>query len=64
MDKYMKRDKYWGRELSEEGFHDALCTFFDNGFGLRVSVIKKVITKLEQLRGIIEKQSSYRFYSW
>ncbi|XP_045475269.1 inositol hexakisphosphate kinase 1 isoform X2 [Harmonia axyridis] len=63
MDKYMKRDKYWGRELSEEGFHDALCTFFDNGFGLRVSVIKKVITKLEQLRGIIEKQSSYRFYS-
>ncbi|XP_044753190.1 inositol hexakisphosphate kinase 2 isoform X2 [Coccinella septempunctata] len=62
-DKYMKRDKYWGRELNEEGFQDALCTFFDNGFGLRVSVIRKVIAKLEQLRGIIEKQSSYRFYS-
>lgn len=61
---YFKRDKYWGRELNEDGFKNALCTFFDNGFGLRVHVIKKVITKLEQLRRVIEKQSNYRFYSW
>ena len=61
---YFKKDKYWGRELNEEGFKNALCTFFDNGFGLRVSVIQQVISKLEQLRRVIEKQSCYRFYSW
>ncbi|XP_068899102.1 uncharacterized protein Ip6k isoform X1 [Tenebrio molitor] len=60
---YCKKDKYWGRELNEEGFKNALCTFFDNGFGLRVSVIQQVISKLEQLRRVIEKQSCYRFYS-
>ncbi|XP_019866621.1 inositol hexakisphosphate kinase 1 isoform X2 [Aethina tumida] len=62
-DVYLKKDKYWGRELNEDGFKNALCKFFDNGFGLRVSVIRKVITKLEQLRRVIERQSCYRFYS-
>lgn len=62
-DYYLKRDKYWGRELNEEGFKNALCRFFDNGFGLRVHVIRKVLAKFEQLRRVIEKQSSYRFYS-
>lgn len=63
-DYYLKRDKYWGRELNEEGFKNALCRFFDNGHGLRTHVIRKVITKLDQLRRVIEKQSNYRFYSW
>lgn len=61
---YDKRDKYWGRELNEEGFKNALYRFFHNGFALRVGVIRKVISKLEQLRQVIEQQSSYRFYSW
>lgn len=63
-DHYSKRDKYWGRELDEEGFKNALYKFFHNGYGLRVGVVRKVIAKLEQLRQVIEKQSSYRFYSW
>ncbi|XP_017778819.1 PREDICTED: inositol hexakisphosphate kinase 1 [Nicrophorus vespilloides] len=62
-DCYLKKDKYWGRELNEEGFKSALCRFFDNGFGLRAYVIRKVISKLMQLRRVIEKQSNYRFYS-
>nr|CAH7741377.1 unnamed protein product [Callosobruchus chinensis] len=62
-DFYYKKDKYWGRELNEGGFKNALCRFFDNGYGLRVNVICKVIKKLEELRRIIEKQSCYRFYS-
>ncbi|KAF7274712.1 hypothetical protein GWI33_012617 [Rhynchophorus ferrugineus] len=62
-DFYYKRDKYWGRELNEDGFKNALCRFFDNGSGLRVFVIRKVLAKIEQLRRIIEKQSCYRFYS-
>ncbi|ERL86787.1 inositol hexakisphosphate kinase 1 isoform X1 [Dendroctonus ponderosae] len=62
-DKYHKKDKYWGRELNEDGLRDALCRFFNNGSGLRVFVIRNVLAKLQQLRSIIEKQSCYRFYS-
>ncbi|KAL1491886.1 hypothetical protein ABEB36_012412 [Hypothenemus hampei] len=62
-DMYFKKDKYWGRQLNADGLKNALCTFFNNGSGLRVFVIKKVLAKLEQLRSIIEKQSCYRFYS-
>ncbi|XP_071859731.1 inositol hexakisphosphate kinase isoform X2 [Bombus fervidus] len=60
---YVKRDKYWGRELNEEGFKAALYRFFHNGFYLRTLVIEKVVSRLEQLRRAIERQSSYRFYS-
>ncbi|XP_065091808.1 uncharacterized protein Ip6k [Ochlerotatus camptorhynchus] len=63
IDHYMKKDKYWGRELNEEGFKEALHNFFHNGFRLRVKVIARVLDKLEQMRRVIEKQSSYRFYS-
>lgn len=63
-DRYYKKDKYWGRELNEEGFRSALRRFFDNGYGLRAAVIRRVIAKLEELRRVIEKQSCYRFYSW
>lgn len=61
---YMKRDKYWGRELNEDGFKKALYNFFHNGLGLRTKIIRKVAQKLDQLRRVIERQSSYRFYSW
>ncbi|XP_055537670.1 uncharacterized protein LOC129725645 [Wyeomyia smithii] len=63
IDHYMKKDKYWGRELNEDGFKGALHNFFHNGLKLRVKIITKVLDKLEQLRRVIEKQSSYRFYS-
>ncbi|CAK9827717.1 Inositol hexakisphosphate kinase 3 [Anthophora retusa] len=62
-DHYVKRDKYWGRELNEEGFKAALYRFFHNGFCLRTLVIEKIVSRLEQLRRAIERQSSYRFYS-
>lgn len=62
-DNYVKRDKYWGRELDEEGFKGALYRFFHNGYSLQQSAILRVISRLEKLRRAIEKQSSYRFYS-
>nr|CAD7262105.1 unnamed protein product [Timema shepardi] len=62
-DHYIKRDKYWGRELNEEGFKGALYRFFHNGFQLRNQVIRRVISRLDELRRVIERQSSYRFYS-
>lgn len=62
-EKYVKEDKYFGRELDEEGFKGALYRFFHNGFQLRKQVISEVVAKLENLRAVIERQSSYRFYS-
>lgn len=64
LDQYAKRDKYWGRELNEAGFKKALHDFFNNGYRLRSPVIQKILQRLIQLRQVIEKQSSYRFYSW
>lgn len=61
---YLKRDKYYGRELNEDGFKQTLYNFFHNGFRLRTKVVRKVVQKLDQLRRVIERQSSYRFYSW
>ncbi|CAD7012140.1 unnamed protein product [Ceratitis capitata] len=63
LDQYAKRDKYWGRELDESGFKQALHDFFYNGYRLRIRVIRKIVQRLLQLRRVIEKQSSYRFYS-
>lgn len=63
-DHFVKRDKYWGRELDEEGFKGALYRFFHNGYSLRQTAVRKVIARLDKLRRAIEKQSSYRFYSW
>uniref|UniRef100_A0A1I8P8S5 Kinase n=1 Tax=Stomoxys calcitrans TaxID=35570 RepID=A0A1I8P8S5_STOCA len=63
LDQYAKRDKYWGRELNEMGFKQALHDFFYNGYRLRTRVIRKIVQRLLQLRRVIEKQSSYRFYS-
>lgn len=62
-DHYVKRDKYWGRELDEEGFKGALYRFFHNGYSLQQNAVLRVIARLEKLRRAIEKQSSYRFYS-
>ncbi|KAH8358270.1 hypothetical protein KR084_010952 [Drosophila pseudotakahashii] len=63
LEQYAKRDKYWGRELNEGGFKSALHDFFYNGYRLRIRVIRKILQRLLQLRRVIEKQSSYRFYS-
>lgn len=62
-DHFIKRDKYWGRELNADGFKGALHKFFHNGINLNHSVIRTVIARLNELRTAIEKQSSYRFYS-
>ncbi|KAE8750671.1 hypothetical protein FOCC_FOCC002651 [Frankliniella occidentalis] len=62
-DNYVKRDKYWGRELSEEGLKAAMYRFFHNGYQLRTQVIRRILGRLEALRRAIERQCSYRFYS-
>jgi len=61
---FAKRDKYYGRKLDADGFKSALYEFFHNGIRLRTKIIEKVLARLEKLHSVIEKQSSYRFYSW
>ena len=61
---FIKRDKYWGRQLTEADFKNALYDFFHNSVRLRTKVIEKVLARLEKLHSVIEEQSSYRFYSW
>lgn len=61
---FIRRDKYYGRQLTEADFKKAIHDFFHNGVRLRTKVIEKVLARLEKLHTVIEKQSSYRFYSW
>lgn len=60
----VRRDKYWGRALSESGLREALRDFFAAGAGLRTRVVRHVLRELDALRRAIAKQTSYRFYSW
>lgn len=60
----IRRDKYWGRALSEAGLRDALRDFFAAGAGLRARVVRRVLRDLDALRRAIAKQTNYRFYSW
>ncbi|CAH0585583.1 unnamed protein product [Chrysodeixis includens] len=59
----VRRDKYWGRALSESGLREALRDFFAAGAGLRAHVVRRVLRDLDALRRAIAKQTSYRFYS-
>ncbi|CAB3261644.1 unnamed protein product [Arctia plantaginis] len=59
----VRRDKYWGRALTESGLREALRDFFAAGSALRVRVVRRVLRDLDALRRAIAKQTSYRFYS-
>ncbi|CAH2311970.1 inositol hexakisphosphate kinase 2 [Pelobates cultripes] len=59
----MFMNKYHGRKLSVQGFKEALYQFFHNGKYLRRELFEPVIKKLTDLKLVLEKQESYRFYS-
>ncbi|XP_035231382.1 inositol hexakisphosphate kinase 2-like isoform X1 [Stegodyphus dumicola] len=63
VDGYICKDKYYGRSLDENGMKSALFQFFCNGSYLRVSLLRKVIGRLIELKKAIEKQHTFRFYS-
>eukprot|EP00062_Callorhinchus_milii_P009536 gi/632953434/ref/XP_007892416.1/ PREDICTED: inositol hexakisphosphate kinase 3 isoform X1 [Callorhinchus milii] len=60
---FLCRNKYYGRSLSTEGFKQSLYQFLHNGTYLRKDLIEPVLLRLKALKAVIEKQSSYRFYS-
>ncbi|XP_068125485.1 inositol hexakisphosphate kinase 3 isoform X2 [Hyperolius riggenbachi] len=60
---FLWKDKYYGRMLSTEGFHQALYRYLHNGHFLRSDLLDPIIPQLMSLKSVIECQGSYRFYS-
>ncbi|XP_061473704.1 inositol hexakisphosphate kinase 1 [Rhineura floridana] len=60
---YLCRNKYYGRGLSIEGFRNALYQYLHNGIELRKDLFEPILSKLQSLKAVLERQASYRFYS-
>ncbi|XP_029548714.1 inositol hexakisphosphate kinase 1 isoform X3 [Salmo trutta] len=60
---YLCRNKYYGRSLSIEGFRHALHQYLHNGASLRKDLFEPMLCKLRSLKAILERQTTYRFYS-
>ncbi|CAH1237864.1 IP6K1 [Branchiostoma lanceolatum] len=60
---FLCRNKYYGRKLTEDGFKHTLQQFLDNGEAIQHLVMPKIIAQLEELKSVLEKHQTYRFYS-
>ncbi|XP_038862551.1 inositol hexakisphosphate kinase 1-like isoform X2 [Salvelinus namaycush] len=60
---YLCRNKYYGRSLSIEGFRHALHQYLHNGASLRKDLFEPMLCKLRNLKAVLERQTTYRFYS-
>ena len=60
---YTFKDKYYGRDLSPDGFHEALRDFLQNGICLRTDIIPTLVDMLCRLREMVKQQDSFRFFS-
>jgi hypothetical protein len=60
---YLFRDKYYGRSLDDEGFYQELRAFLHNGVCFRSDLIPNLLSMVQELRKVVERQCSYRFYS-
>ena len=57
------RDKYFGRQLTETEFYQALKEFLYNGRCYRKDIIPALLIMLRGLRDVIRQQDSFRFFS-
>lgn len=60
---FLRRNKYFGRGLTDDGFRKTLEEFFHNGCRTRKDLIQRVIESLRSLTKKLNKLPSYRFYS-
>ncbi|XP_061428910.1 inositol hexakisphosphate kinase 1-like [Lethenteron reissneri] len=60
---FLCRNKYYGRELSADGFQRAILQFLHNGRRLRTELLAPVTRRLRALQSVLESRSSFRFYS-
>ncbi|XP_066997568.2 inositol hexakisphosphate kinase 1 [Anabrus simplex] len=61
--RFLCRNKFYGRSLSIAGFQQALCQFLHNGARLRSDVLPPLIRRLEELVVVLAHQDSVRFYT-
>ena len=61
--KYIFYDKYFGKQLSEEGFAKVLHFFLDNGVCFRSDLVMDLIRMLKDLQASIRNLPSFRFFS-
>ena len=57
------KNKYYGRQLTEDGFAQSLRQFLHNGSSFELETAKIIINKLKELRSIISKLDTFRFFT-
>ena len=63
-DKWVSRDKDYGKAVTAEGMKDALAEFFNSGSaGLRRDVLATYVAQLQHLYDLFSSQRELRFYS-
>ncbi|XP_037068736.1 inositol hexakisphosphate kinase 1-like [Pollicipes pollicipes] len=63
LSRFICRNKYYGRKLAVDGFKQALCQFIDNGSVLRTDLLGAMIARLSELRDVLQRQHSFRFFT-
>ncbi|XP_043244577.1 inositol hexakisphosphate kinase 1-like [Amphibalanus amphitrite] len=63
LSRFICRNKYYGRKLTVDGFKQALCQFIHNGTTLRTDLLPAMIARLSELRSVLQRQHSFRFFT-
>ena len=63
LSRFICRNKYYGRKLTVDGFKQALCQFIHNGTALRTDLLPAMIARLSELRAVLQRQHSFRFFT-
>lgn len=61
--RFICRTKTYGRSLTEDGLRSSLRQFFSNGLVVRTDVISALLRRLRQLRDLLARLDSYRFFT-
>ena len=58
-----RTSKYEGRRFDAQGFRKALLGFVSDGRKLRRDVVKDILRQVKELRSVVSRMESFRFYS-
>lgn len=61
--KYLCRNKYYGRSLTDDGLRCSLAQFFHNGERLRTDIFLLLLDRLNRLLAVISQLDSYRLFT-
>ncbi|XP_023325142.1 inositol hexakisphosphate kinase 1 [Eurytemora carolleeae] len=61
--RFLCRTKNYGRGLTVDGLKMSLRQFFCNGLVMRMDVIQTLIRKLSELKEVLERLETFRFYT-